>query len=72
MHPADTEHEPRETREGGGSLSSRSSSTRQQVPKLGRWKKDLDRLLASIYGRFIEGFDTPDMREAKTLLDELR
>jgi hypothetical protein len=42
------------------------------VPKLGRWKEDLDRLLASIYGRFTEGFATPDMREAKTLLDELR
>jgi class 3 adenylate cyclase/predicted ATPase len=28
-------------------------------------------LLAPIYGWFTEGFDTPDLREAKTLLDEL-
>jgi predicted ATPase len=28
-------------------------------------------LLAPIYGWFIEGFDTPDLREAKALLDEL-
>jgi len=29
-------------------------------------------LLAPVYGWFIEGFDTRDLREAKTLLDELR
>jgi predicted ATPase len=28
-------------------------------------------LLAPVYGRFTEGFDTPDLREAKALLDEL-
>ena len=28
-------------------------------------------LLAPIYGWFIEGFDTPDLKEAKTLLEEL-
>jgi predicted ATPase len=28
-------------------------------------------LLAPIYGWFSEGFDTPDLKEAKTLLDEL-
>ena len=28
-------------------------------------------LLASIYCWFTEGFDTPDLKEAKTLLDEL-
>jgi predicted ATPase len=28
-------------------------------------------LLASVYGWFTEGFDTPDLREAKALLDEL-
>ena len=28
-------------------------------------------LLASIYGWFTEGFDTSDLREAKSLLDEL-
>jgi predicted ATPase len=29
-------------------------------------------LLAAIYGWFTEGFDTPDLRQAKALLDELR
>ena len=28
-------------------------------------------LLAEIYGRFTEGFDTPDLRDARTLLDAL-
>jgi predicted ATPase len=28
-------------------------------------------LLAPIYGRFTEGFDTPDLMEVKSLLDEL-
>ena len=29
-------------------------------------------LLAPIYGWFTEGFDTPDLKEATALLDELR
>ena len=29
-------------------------------------------LLAPVYGWFTEGFDTLDLREAKTLLDKLR
>jgi predicted ATPase len=29
-------------------------------------------LLAPVYGRFTEGFDTLDLKQAKTLLDELR
>ena len=29
-------------------------------------------LLAPVYDRFTEGFDTPDLVEAKALLDELR
>ena len=28
-------------------------------------------LLAEVYGKFDEGFDTADLREAKELLDEL-
>ena len=30
------------------------------------------KLLAQIYGWFTEGFDTADLKDAKTLLDELR
>jgi predicted ATPase/DNA-binding winged helix-turn-helix (wHTH) protein len=33
--------------------------------------KDARRLLAPIYGRFTEGFDTADLQEAKALLDQL-
>jgi predicted ATPase len=36
----------------------------------GRRREALD-LLAPVYGWFTEGFDTPDLREAKALLDEL-
>jgi predicted ATPase len=28
-------------------------------------------LLGPVYGWFTEGFDTPDLKDAKTLLDEL-
>ena len=28
-------------------------------------------MLAEVYGWFTEGFDTPDLQEAKTLLEEL-
>ena len=35
-------------------------------------KRDqLRELLAPVYGWFIEDFDTPDLKQAKTLLDEL-
>ena len=29
-------------------------------------------LLAPVYGWFTEGFDTPDLKDAKAVLDELR
>jgi predicted ATPase len=29
-------------------------------------------LLAPVYGRFTEGFDTPDLKEAKALLEEIQ
>jgi predicted ATPase len=32
---------------------------------------EVRQLVAPIYGRFTEGFETPDLRAAKTLLDEL-
>ncbi|HXG94534.1 MAG TPA: hypothetical protein VNN73_19490 [Blastocatellia bacterium] len=44
---------------------------------LGRlWQKQGKRaearqLLAQVYGWFTEGFDTADLKEARTLLDEL-
>jgi len=44
---------------------------------LARLRRDQDRrieardLLAPVYGWFTEGFDTPDLKEAAALLDEL-
>ena len=34
--------------------------------------REAHELLASVYGWFTEGFDTPDLKEAKGLLNELR
>jgi len=34
-------------------------------------QKESSDLLAAVYGRFTEGFDTPDLRDAKSLLDDL-
>jgi len=34
-------------------------------------RPEAHQLLAEIYGWFTEGFDTPDLKEAKTLLAEL-
>ena len=33
--------------------------------------EDAREMLAPVYGWFTEGFDTPDLREAKALLDDL-
>jgi tetratricopeptide (TPR) repeat protein len=41
---------------------------RQQQGKLA----EAHQLLAEVYGWFTEGFDTPDLQEAKVLLEELR
>jgi predicted ATPase len=35
-------------------------------------KREARELLAPVYGWFTEGFDTRDLKEAKTLLEELR
>jgi len=34
-------------------------------------REEARRLLAEVYGWFTEGFDTPDLREAKALLEAL-
>ena len=34
-------------------------------------KDEARRILAEIFGWFTEGFDTPDLKEAKVLLEEL-
>jgi hypothetical protein len=35
-------------------------------------REEARELLAPVYGWFIEGFDTADLQEAKTLLENLR
>jgi predicted ATPase len=35
------------------------------------WRDEARDLLTPVYGWFTEGFDTPDLKEAKVLLDEL-
>jgi len=34
-------------------------------------RQEAHRMLAEVYGWFTEGFDTRDLQEARTLLDEL-
>jgi hypothetical protein len=34
-------------------------------------RRQAHQMLGEIYGRFSEGFDTPDLRDAQTLLAEL-
>jgi predicted ATPase len=34
-------------------------------------RQEVHDLLGSVYGWFIEGFDAPDLRDAKALLNEL-
>ena len=34
-------------------------------------REEAHKMLAEIYGWFIEGFDTADLKEAKALLEEL-
>jgi hypothetical protein len=49
----------------------------QAATHFARWLKSQGRaaeaqtVLAEIYGRFTEGFDTPALKEARALLDEL-
>jgi class 3 adenylate cyclase/tetratricopeptide (TPR) repeat protein len=59
------------------SQDSRSLELRGAFDLAGWWRDQGRRseahdLLAPIYGWFTEGFDTPDLREAKVLLDKLR
>jgi predicted ATPase len=72
----DAERCYREASELAGQQGARSVTLRAAV-SLARLWRDQDRraearnLLAPVYGWFTEGFDTPDLKEAKALLDEL-
>jgi predicted ATPase len=57
------------THQGSKTLELRASVAQaRHCAKQGKGPKALDRL-SSIYGWFSQGFDTPDLLEAKTLLD---
>jgi predicted ATPase/DNA-binding winged helix-turn-helix (wHTH) protein len=45
-------------------------SLARHLQKTERWREARE-LLASVYGRFIEGFETTDLRRAKMLIEEL-
>jgi predicted ATPase len=55
----------------------RHASQARAATSLGRLSRDHGKhheardLLAPVYGWFTEGFDTPDLKDAKALLDEL-
>jgi predicted ATPase len=53
------------------SLELRASVSLSRLWKKQEKKEEARELLAKIYGWFTEGFDTPDLKEAKALLDEL-
>ena len=59
-----------------GAQQAKSLELRAAISMARLWrdqgKRDQAReLLALVYGWFIEGFDTPDLKQAKVLLDEL-
>jgi hypothetical protein len=43
----------------------------RRAPLSGRKTEEARKMLADIYGWFTEGFDTADLKDAKTLLEEL-
>jgi len=61
---------------GSAASSGKYAGTRDPHAQPRLWrdqgKRDEARdLLAQVYGWFTEGFDTPDLKQAKSLLDEL-
>jgi predicted ATPase len=52
---------PEHSRRSPGSCARRDKGKRDEAREL----------LARVYGRFTEGFDPPDLKQARALLDEL-
>jgi predicted ATPase len=57
--------------QGARSFELRATTSLARLWKDQGKKEDAQRRLAAIYGWFTEGFDTPDLVEAKALLDDL-
>jgi len=49
----------------------RAAAALSRLPCAPERRKERRALLGSIYGRYTEGFDTPDLKEARSALDEL-
>ncbi|HEX5607109.1 MAG TPA: hypothetical protein VFY96_11370, partial [Candidatus Binatia bacterium] len=54
----------------------RALELRAAIPLARMWQstgktREAHRMLTRIYGWFTEGFDTPDLKQARELLDEL-
>ena len=49
----------------------RAAASHAQLRRDQNRRVEAHEILAPVYGWFTEGFDTPDLREAKSLLDEL-
>jgi predicted ATPase len=58
--------------QGSRSLELRASTSLARLWRDQGKRTEARDLLAPIYGWFTEGFDTPDLKEAKALLDELK
>jgi len=58
-------------RQGAKSLELRAVLSLARLWQKQGKKNEARQMLAEIYGWFTEGFDTADLKEAKTLLEEL-
>ena len=58
-------------RQGANSLELRAATSLARLWRDQGKRTEARDLLAPIYGWFTEGFDTPDLKEAKALLDAL-
>ena len=58
-------------RQQAKSLELRAAMSLSRLWQKKRKQKEAHQLLGEIYGWFTEGFDTADLKEAKTLLEEL-
>jgi class 3 adenylate cyclase/tetratricopeptide (TPR) repeat protein len=76
-HPAEAESCFRQAleiarRQGAKSLELRVAMSLSRLWQRQGKRAEAHELLAPVYGWFTEGFDTPDLQEAKALLEELR